>query len=187
MLRRHRLALFVSTAPNVRLFIYLRALIPNVSVVKSAPSVRAQKCGGKSIRLKRFPHLIFNEAGLNFITFPLFEASVRIVHASCKILKRRRETGLIGGGRWDCWYLTDKLISDFGFYLLSLHRVTSLVGCIFTVTKGQKRSARLTVEGLFLITSVLLLPCNDDRGSGVHPLGLHICIPPEVMTSFLAK
>lgn len=177
-------------------FIHLRALVSGISVQKSVSNVGAQEWSGGSVRLKRLPHLIFNEAGSNFISLPFFEASVRIVHASWVTLKPRCQTGLIGGGRWDCWYLTDKLISDFGF--ISCHFIGWRA---WWAASSQRQKARSTVastdgEAVFLITLVPLRPRNDDRrwrGQGqwgtpvLGLLGLHICNPAKVMTSSLAK
>lgn len=72
--------------------------------------------------------------------FPFYEASVTVVHASWKTLKPRCETGLIGGRQMGLLIFDRQADIGFWFYLPSLHRVESLMGRIFAVTKGQKHS-----------------------------------------------
>lgn len=116
------------------------------------------------------------------ITLSFFEASVRIVHAFWKILKPWCETGLIGEGRWDCWYLTDKLISDFGF--ISCHFIGWSAWCAASSQWQKARNPayihRWTGCVFNKLTATMALPV-------LGLLGLHICNPAEVLTSFLAK
>lgn len=112
--------------------------------------------------------------------FPFFEASVRIVHVFWKILKPWCETGLIGGGRWDCWYFTDKLILDFAF--ISCHFIGWRAWCAAS-SQWQKARNPTSTDGQAVFNNLRATTALWESGL----LGLHICYPSELLTSFLAK
>lgn len=107
---------------------------------------------------------------------------------------------LSGGGRWDCWYLTDKLISDFGF--ISRHFIGWRAWWAASLQSQKARSTVTSTDGeaVVLITSVPLRLRDDDRRSRggwgwggqwgtavLGPLGLGICNPAKDIWPYFRK